>query len=288
MFDLSRVKVLHLEITSHCNAACPMCKRFEGDDISPNLVLSDLSVDDMIRILPEGFVKQLDKMFMCGNHGDPAAGKHTLEVYKWFRDLNPNITLGMNTNGAIKTTSWWERLGSMLNRERDYVIFSIDGMADTNHIYRRNVSWTKLMENAAAFIAAGGRAHWEMLVFEHNEHQVSAAEELAQSMGFKFFRTKISKRFSTNPIPYLSPPKNFSSNFHDSSEDIDCIALREKSIYLDSQGKLSPCCWLGLDAVHKHKSYEVQGFVPSKDNATCLRTCGIKEKSNFEKQWEVT
>jgi hypothetical protein len=44
-------------------------------------------------------------------------------------------------------------------------------LEDTNHLYRENVEWKKIMENARAFISAGGTAHWDMLIFDHNKHQ---------------------------------------------------------------------------------------------------------------------
>ena len=50
------------------------------------------------------------------------------------------------------------------------------------------------MNNARAFIEAGGRAHWDMLVFDYNQHQIDQCRTLASDMGFKFFRTKASSR----------------------------------------------------------------------------------------------
>ena len=52
------------------------------------------------------------------------------------------------------------------------VIFSLDGLEDTNHIYRVGVQFKKVMENTQAFINAGASAHWDMLVFKHNKHHV--------------------------------------------------------------------------------------------------------------------
>jgi Radical SAM superfamily len=285
MFNLNNVKTLHLEITSNCNAACPQCNRFRDGNLHPNLTLADLRLVDIQHKLSIDFVKQLDKMFMCGNHGDPAAGKETLEVYTWFRQINPKITLGMNTNGGLKTKQWWNQLAQLINRERDYVVFSIDGLEDTNHIYRRNVDWQRLMENAKSFINAGGRAQWDMLIFRHNEHQVVDARQLATDLGFVSFNCKVSRRFDMTPIDYLDPPINYRAAYHEPSDNIECIALKDKSIYMDSRGDLIPCCWLGIDAVNNKSYYELQGFVPTKDNATCLKTCGTNNKSKYEKQW---
>lgn len=78
----------------------------------------------------------------------------------------------------MRTTNYWQELGEdILNQPLDYVVFSIDGLADTNHIYRRGAVWDKIVENAEAFIKAGGSAHWDMLVYQHNQHQVDSAEQ---------------------------------------------------------------------------------------------------------------
>jgi MoaA/NifB/PqqE/SkfB family radical SAM enzyme len=284
MFDMDSVKVLHLEPTSNCNAACPQCDRYQGNSLNPNLVLNDLSLDTIKEKLSEKFVRQLDKMFMCGNHGDPAASVNTLEIYRWFREVNPTITLGMNTNGGLKTVDFWIELAKIINRERDYVVFSIDGLEDTNQIYRRNVVWDRLINNVKAFINAGGRAHWDMIIFKHNEHQIEKAKTFANDMGFVEFRYKVSRRFGFKPVDYLEPP-SFAVNFHTEATDIKCAALEDKSIYMDSMGRILPCCWIGIDTVNNKSEWKVQGFVPSKDISVCSKICGIIQKSNFEKQW---
>jgi MoaA/NifB/PqqE/SkfB family radical SAM enzyme len=133
-------------------------------------------------------IQKLDKMFMCGVYGDPAAGKHSMDIYQHFRNINPTITLGMNTSGSLQSPLWFSKLGKAFNLLYDYVVFSIDGLEDTNHIYRKNSNWNKIIENAQAFIDAGGSAHWDMLVYKHNQHQVDQCEQLAKDMGFTFCR----------------------------------------------------------------------------------------------------
>jgi MoaA/NifB/PqqE/SkfB family radical SAM enzyme len=224
-------------------------------------------------------------MFMCGNYGDPAAGKHTLDIYQWFRELNPSITLGMNSNGALQNTFWWHGLGKILNQSQDYVVFSIDGLEDTNPVYRVNTNWTKLMANAEAYIAAGGNAHWDMLVYKHNQHQVDACEQLAKSMGFKWFRAKISKRPLINR---LEAPIGWQSAVVTTGK-IKCHAMAEKSAYVNAQGKLSPCCWLGeRNAVMENDFNNIKlTWNTDTPNTICKTTCGTNTtKTSFTNQWQ--
>lgn len=277
-------KVLHIEPTDVCQAACPLCAR-EVDAEFDKRTHNHLTVAQIKQHFSEDMIRGLDKMFMCGNYGDPAAGRHTLEIYRYFREINPGIVLGMNTNGAVQNISWWSELAGILNQPRDYVVFSIDGLEDTNHIYRRNVSWSKLMDNAETFIAAEGSAHWDMLVYQHNEHQVDDCEQLARVMGFTWFRAKVSRRPLADQLEY---PVSWTRSQYTPGR-IDCHALKEASIYIDAQARVSPCCWLGARQTNFiHSIEEVRKTWDTEfPDLTCLTTCTAQENiTNFESQWQ--
>ena len=198
LYRYTDIKTVHLEVTDKCNAACPMCARnINGGEDNPQLPDVELSVDDVMTMFPVDFVKQLDRMYMCGNYGDPIAAKDTLEIFQYFRKHNPKMTLSLHTNGSAKSTDWWNQLATILG-SKGYVVFSVDGLEDTNHLYRQNTVFSKIMTNARAFISAGGRARWDHIVFAHNEHQVELAETLANKMGFEKFQFKKSARFFSN------------------------------------------------------------------------------------------
>jgi len=266
-----------------CQAACPLCAR-ETDKDFDKKQRYHLTMEKISRHMDDNAIRNLDKMFMCGIYGDPAAGQHTLEIYRYFRAINPEIILGMNTNGAIQNTAWRQTLGEIMHRQKDYVVFSIDGLEDTNHIYRRGVDWHKLMENAKSYISTGASAHWDMLVYQHNEHQVDACERLARDMGFTWFRTKVSKRQSRSGLQfplYWNPPII-------RKDTINCHALKEKSIYIDAQGRQSPCCWLGgrqRDFVNDLTSV-MASWVTNNPHPVCLSACGQNNnETNVSAQW---
>lgn len=281
------IKTLHIESTDACNAACPQCLR-ETDQSFDKNNLHHLTVDQIKSLISQDDIQALDKIFMCGNYGDPAAGKHSLKIYRYFREVNPTITLGMNTNGGLRDVDWWIELADMLNQPKDYVVFSIDGLEDTNHIYRINVRWDKVMENAKAFIDAGGSAHWDMLVFEHNQHQVEIAERTAARLGFKWFRAKVSKRHSITPIDFLRPPQGWRDP-KVARGPIDCYAIRESSAYLSATGQLYPCCWLG----YNNDQYTLGSFASIQQSwnhdpiEICTETCTRNQQgTSFTNQWQ--
>lgn len=195
MYHYSEIKTIHLEMTERCNASCPMCARnINGGEVNPWIKDNELSISDVKKIFPIEFIKQLNHMYMCGNYGDPIVAQDCLDAFRYFRENNPDMLLSMNTNGSARTQDWWKELATILG-DKGYVIFSLDGLEDTNMIYRKNTVWSKIIENVDAFIQAGGNAHWEFIVFKHNQHQIEEARKLADQMGFKHFQVKKSARF---------------------------------------------------------------------------------------------
>ena len=143
MYDYNDIRTVHLEITEKCNAACPMCARnINGGEDNPWLQNAELSLNDIVTIFPDKFIQQLNHIFMCGNYGDPIVAKDTLKVFKHFRNTNPTLYLGMNTNGSARTVTWWKDLATVIGSD-GYVVFSIDGLEDTNYLISQKYSLGK-------------------------------------------------------------------------------------------------------------------------------------------------
>jgi len=277
MYRYEDIKEVHLEITQRCQAACPMCDRnMNGGADNPHITNAELSLEDCKRIFKPEFIKQLDTMYMCGNLGDPIVAKDTLEVFRYFRQHNPRMWLSMNTNAGAKDEQWWKELALVLGR-MGAVIFSVDGLQDTNHLYRQNVVWDNVERNMKAFISAGGRARWDFLIFQHNEHQVEQAEALANAWGCERFIKKKSGRFITSDIKpkeahqsvnrkgaetqKLEKPKQEqnqnlallkqkeivksygSMKSYLDKCSINCKVAQKGSIFVTAEGLLMPCCW---------------------------------------------
>lgn len=282
---LDTVRILHLETTDVCQAACPQCAR-EIDPAFDKKIKHYLTVPQLRKIFPDSVIGRLDKMYMCGNYGDPAASE-VLDIVDYFRNINSSITIGMNTNGGLQSPQWWTSLGKRLNNPKDYVVFSVDGLEDTNHIYRKNVVWDKVIANATAYIKAGGMAHWDMLVFEHNQHQVDACEQLARDLGFNFFRAKVSRRHNEYPVQYLKQPVGWQDPVVHQG-NIKCAALQENSLYISAQGTIHPCCWLGFsDGATINEFDSIQENWATNPNPICKKTCSTNNKGNsFTNQWQ--
>jgi len=176
VYQYSDIRTVHLEVTQRCQAACPMCDRnMNGGADNPHMTNAELSLEDCEKIFSIPFIQQLNTMYMCGNLGDPIVAKDTLEIFKYFRKHNPKMWLSMNTNAGARDSEWWEELASIYGR-MGAVIFSVDGLRDTNHLYRQNVNWDIVERSMRAFRDADGIARWDYIIFEHNKHQIEEKE----------------------------------------------------------------------------------------------------------------
>ena len=186
------LKKLHIELSSLCNATCPLCPRHIST--SPNtrldLVQQQISTQQFKNYFDKKIIQGLDKVLYCGTMGDPVTNKDLIDIVTHVTEINPNCEQVINTNGGLRSEKFWKQLAEIFNNDARKVTFSIDGLEDTNHLYRRNVQWEKVIHNVKTFINHGGHARWEFLVFKHNQHQIDQARALSQTLGFKLFLGK--------------------------------------------------------------------------------------------------
>jgi MoaA/NifB/PqqE/SkfB family radical SAM enzyme len=196
-FNYDELSQLHVELTNACNAACPMCTRFHVNSplIRPDLTIDQITIDKFKKYFPPEVIKKCEIILFCGVHGDPGMAKDLYEICEYIAESNPETAVRMNTNGGMRKPDFWKKMGELFAKQRQdhwrwIITWSIDGLQDTNHLYRRNVVWENLMANAKAYIDAGGFADWDYLIFKHNEHQIDEANELSKKMGFMNFYPK--------------------------------------------------------------------------------------------------
>lgn len=197
MFKVDHLYKVHWEITDLCNLKCPMCPR--TDIFNHCLPVSEVQstqffLEDVKVLFPDKFLRKIKRIDFCGNFGDPCIAQDFYEICE-FLVANYGITLMVSTNGTMRNPSWWKKLGELLADTESWLEFHIDGLRDTNHLYRIGANWNKIMENTKAFLAGGARADWHYILFKHNQHQVDEAHIMAHQMGFKHFVPTDSGRF---------------------------------------------------------------------------------------------
>lgn len=184
-FSLDSIKEFQLEITTYCNASCPQCPRnISGGKINPHMPLCHLSREVIDNTFTAELCSQLQQIFFCGSYGDPIVHPDFLDILRDFRHKSPTLWIYIHTNGGVHDDEWWADLANIINGYGK-IDFGIDGLEDTNHLYRRNVDFGKALNNAQSFIRNGGLAQWNYIVFKHNQHQLETAKLLADIIGFE-------------------------------------------------------------------------------------------------------
>jgi len=199
MYNISKISRLHIELSSKCNAACPACSRnYAGGPKVDGLALTELTLDDIKNFFPDEILKNILGINFCGNFGDPGTARDLLPILKYFQSKsNQNLVQQIRSNGGMRNPDFWFSIGEFFSKlpfsnnsntifERPGVVFSVDGLEDTNHIYRRGVKWEKLFSNMKAYSESGAYGVWEFLVFEHNQHQLEEAQKIAESLNLLF------------------------------------------------------------------------------------------------------
>ena len=210
--DIPSLKQITLDYTSKCNALCLRCARnVEGKFLNKNMPIADTPWN-VFEAFFEPTINYLNAVEYCGNFGDPILHPDLINGLEWLQqrenpslrqshDRKPRLKYQISTNGGVNSPDWWRDLAKVLPSapttfnpddyfaRRGEVVFGIDGLEDTNDLYRRQVNWERLMENVNAFIGAGGDATWQYIMFEHNKHQVEEAREFAKKLGFNHFFT---------------------------------------------------------------------------------------------------
>ena len=280
MLTLQDIRRVHVELTTRCNARCPMCMRnYRGSDYNGGYPLTELTLQDFKHILNPTILAQMIQpdlptlkfagVNFNGNLGDFASARDSVEIVEYL--VANNVPVAINTNGSLRNATWWARLAL----PRVTVGFAIDGLADTHALYRQDTDWHRIIEHAQALIAAGGTATWRFVPFDHNRHQEQECRRLAKEMGFVQFENIYDGRdrgpvfdrdgsFShyigstTDSEKHTPEIKNLlqghvtwydkNLKFEKDTEklNIQCMHKRNREIYLAADGTVYPCCFLGF------------------------------------------
>ena len=310
MLKYNEIRKVHLEISTRCNAACPLCPRnLHGVEIIDDFPLCDMSVAQVQQIFSVAFLQQLDRFLINGNLGDFVTARDGLAIVQYLHDTNPRMEITISTNASAKPNIWVP-LGQLGVR----VQFDLDGLADTHKLYRQYTDWNLVISNAKKFIAAGGYAIWKMVKFQHNQHQIDECRALAAELGFTEFDVVDQGRNSgpvfTREGEYLHTigttelPLNFVTlhnhfrTLQDNMESytkyipipqsIDCEAKRNQSIYVSATGGVYPCCFTGFypEQMKKYGNNQLRDLVEENNALHHGLEHSINWFHKFESCWQ--
>jgi MoaA/NifB/PqqE/SkfB family radical SAM enzyme len=267
----------HIEISSKCTLRCPRCARSEVPD---TLINTELDLEFFQRnFTPEFIQANVEKITFCGDDGDPIYAHDLIPVIRYIKTIKP-VEIVIITNGSHKKLEWWQELGSVLT-DRDTVHFSIDGYDnDSNNLYRVNSDFTSAILGIETLRATSKcRLIWAAIAFKFNENHIDYMQSLAVKLGMDAFQLTKSTKFGSFYPSYpkddpLEPSMKYISSSHRFEREITTISQRgintapnptniklfrsvadvngirplceigNKGLYINSRGRLFPCCWV--------------------------------------------
>jgi MoaA/NifB/PqqE/SkfB family radical SAM enzyme len=258
----------------------------------PNLAINHVDPQHLEQVLASEVFAGVREISINGNFGDIVMHPDPQGLIEAIRRAKPDIRILLHTNGGALSTQFWHWLGSLPNI---HVIWGIDGLADTHHLYRRNTRWETVIRNAQTYINAGeNKSDWDMLIFKHNQHQVEDCKQMARDMGFTTFKAKPSTRWYRYPLDVIgrdyeveyqleaadvvleeaqkNPPedrkprhykKRFifkegsmrSDDYRESGASVDCRVKKTKDIYIAADMRVYPCCWMATPVTINQSGY---------------------------------
>ena len=215
----------------------------------------------------------------------------------------------IHTNGG---GAWYEKFKKIAEHvdgdlsKNIFFVFSIDGLEDTNHLYRRNVQWKHIIKNAEILRKHKVHVRWRMNRFKHNEHQIDTARQMAEDWGWEFslndrtwghekvanllhrpsdpslYKEKLKSwkenrflEFREDKFKYLSTPQ---TSFKDT-----CVRKQDKEIQVVSDMTVWPCCW----TAHHHYQYWIDNEkIWNEEEISPTSTIDVSKNLKDIKQWQ--
>jgi len=287
--SVDKLRAIHFEITNKCNSRCPGCARTLKGETHPYLAdkLMQWDLEEIKKVLHPDTID--DRLFTFGGVVDePFMNTNIVDICHYIVENDGWIEIF--TNGGANTKEAFSDLGK-LSREskgRLKINFSVDGTKDTNHLYRVNVIWDKVLENMTAYTKEQGHGEWQYLVFDHNEKSIEEAKKIAKQLNIPFYLRQnvrnikpwtsyitkkidgklVTEKFLVKPTkkkefehPSLKEVKNWSEEIGtpeqelEKSKTINCLFYHEREIFIDWSGLVWPCCWFATDYHMEDRKY---------------------------------
>ncbi len=274
---MMKIRKAEIELTSLCNAACPGCRRTMLDSSGNEYEKTNIEASQVYSRFSE---LNLENFFvkLCGVLGDPIVHPEMLEITEWFVEKKSRVQI--STNGSLRSSDYWSRLGGLASgTDQVYLHFAVDGLGDTNPVYRVKTDFKIIERNMRAYCEAGGQGAWIFIEFDHNSHQIEEAREMATSLGLEFKVRRAAKnsvfdwvvknrkgeelhkvvKKSSQAHKEVETYKKYLSGKVENydSKTIDCKYLHGDEIFLAATGTVWPCCFLWDEYVAKQSNFHL-------------------------------
>jgi sulfatase maturation enzyme AslB (radical SAM superfamily) len=253
----------------------------------------DLDVDLLEKFLDCDTGKTIDNFIMCGDYGDSIYYPDLFKLIQRFRD---QVSFRIETNGSRQTEKFWHTLAELLT-EKDTVSFSIDGLEDTNHLYRINSDWESIMMGLDIMARSPAQVHWKTIIFKFNYDKLSEIKKFASDKGATWHAEKTNRygndAFKPPTEQHILVDHIFQSQFVNNHQ-IEIEPRCEKdAMTMSASGYLFPCDWIrNPQTLYKSQLWKQKSRwldkLHMKDNTYDQAILVVRDWENYVRQNSLT
>jgi len=225
----------HFEVSGKCTLKCPRCPRNDAAPVP--WINKELDLNFFKNLLtPELLRKEVRRITMCGDIGDPIYASEYLEIIDYIKTHNDQIHVYTITNGSYRKPEWWKEFAKISN-VYDTINFSVDGYDDaSNNLYRVGSNWDSIMQGmnimcseSAAFV------YWAAILFSFNQDHLDRIRQQASSIGCDGLQLTYSTKFGSKygdayggEQDPLEPRQEFISKTHRYERVFEQLSTRQQ------------------------------------------------------------
>ncbi|MBF0504802.1 MAG: SPASM domain-containing protein [Candidatus Omnitrophica bacterium] len=178
---------IRLEASTACQLKCPACPNTDGS-IARELGIKILKFENFKKIVDSNpWIRSIE----LSNWGEIFLNRDLLRIAKYAYQKKIVLNAG---NGVNLNTVKEDMLEALVKYRFGFISCSIDGSSRATYkIYRKGGDFDtvianikKINEFKAEYRSTLPVLHWQFIVFEHNEHEIIKARQMAHKLGMGF------------------------------------------------------------------------------------------------------
>lgn len=255
MINFDNIEIIEFDLTTICNARCPLCYRNTKDyneKYKKPFYRSFKQITEQISKF-----KNLKTVYLIGQLSEPTTHPDFLQIVQFIKERNLKIKIC--TNGDLHSDEFWSKLGNLLS-EDDEVWFSICGNTQELHsYYRRNTNLERIIHHATILRNIKPVDCVKCIRFQYNYQNIDSKEFSDFIKDFSkieyidtcFPNKKETYNDNFNYDDFLPVKKVFDeyrkidtlTKFYSTQKNsqVYCQSINDKSLQIDVFGDIYPC-----------------------------------------------
>ena len=254
ILDNNRVQIIELDLTTLCNAECPLCFRnYKNFPLKYRAVYYRPAEQIIEQVKSYCNVKSI---YVIGQCSEPTTHPQVLSLIEQFKNMKLHVK--MCTNGDLHDDQFWSKVGQVLSVD-DEVWFTVCGSTQELHEkYRVNTQLERVLSHARALRQVKKIDCMKCIKFKYNCEDLASATfaKIAREFSKVEFidtsydeQAKYEKQFDFNIFmptdevmqKYQKLDKLASMMMQRDKKSVVCQSVIEDSIQIDAYGDVFPC-----------------------------------------------